>query len=222
MATRQGRRPVRKGAGQGDGDDGGRPGRAARIGAGRRAATAPSEGTSDGDLGRLGEATATSGQGPASRSSSSLAAFERRMAGGGKFPKYLPVNGRPCLFSSPFPPFRKGREEEEALERRRGRGDFSLVHGGGEIPLSSSLRVLPDSLGCPGDDEEFDEALYNFYVNNKVKYLKRKLSSAGRNVFKARVDNFLILCVCVVIYSMKLTLPFLRSISSSHILVKRF
>ena len=35
-------------------------------------------------------------------------------------------------------------------------------------------------MGCSGDDEEFDKALYNFYVNNKVKYLKRKLSSAGR------------------------------------------
>uniref|UniRef100_A0A453AC52 Cathepsin propeptide inhibitor domain-containing protein n=1 Tax=Aegilops tauschii subsp. strangulata TaxID=200361 RepID=A0A453AC52_AEGTS len=34
--------------------------------------------------------------------------------------------------------------------------------------------------GCSGDDEEFDKALYNFYVNNKVKYLRRKLSSAGR------------------------------------------
>ncbi|XP_037428106.1 uncharacterized protein LOC119293872 [Triticum dicoccoides] len=58
------------------------------------------------------------------------------------------------------------------------------------------------SLGCPSDDEEFDKALYNFYVNNKVKYLKRKLSSAGRrNVFKARVDNFLILCVCRYLFN---------------------
>ena len=40
MTTGQGRRPARKGAEQGDDDDGGRPGRATRVGAGRRAATA--------------------------------------------------------------------------------------------------------------------------------------------------------------------------------------
>ncbi|KAE8788433.1 hypothetical protein D1007_37560 [Hordeum vulgare] len=36
------------------------------------------------------------------------------------------------------------------------------------------------SMDCSGEDAKFDKALYNFYVNNKVKYLKRKISSASR------------------------------------------
>ena len=41
------------------------------------------------------------------------------------------------------------------------------------------------SLDFSADDEEFDKAPYNFYVDNKVKYLKRKLSSVSRrNVMK--------------------------------------
>ncbi|XP_037448597.1 uncharacterized protein LOC119318185 isoform X2 [Triticum dicoccoides] len=49
------------------------------------------------------------------------------------------------------------------------------------------------SLDFSGDDEEFDKALYNFYLNNKVKYLKRKLSSScRRNVMR----KSLLICSC--------------------------
>ena len=63
-----------------------------------------------------------------------------------------------------------------------------------DVPLVSSVESA-DSLkepyvpndfaddgsnGCSGDDEELGKTLYNFYVNNKVKYLKRKLASASR------------------------------------------
>uniref|UniRef100_A0A453AC08 Uncharacterized protein n=1 Tax=Aegilops tauschii subsp. strangulata TaxID=200361 RepID=A0A453AC08_AEGTS len=58
------------------------------------------------------------------------------------------------------------------------------------------------SLGCSGDDEEFDKALYNFYVNNKVKYLRRKLSSAGRrnvvSLFFSSVNHWVICMVATL------------------------
>ncbi|XP_073354279.1 uncharacterized protein [Aegilops tauschii subsp. strangulata] len=47
------------------------------------------------------------------------------------------------------------------------------------------------SLDFSADDEEFDKALYNFYVTNKVKQLKRKLSSVGRrNVRQKQLSDF--------------------------------
>ncbi|KAE8811791.1 RNA-binding protein 40 [Hordeum vulgare] len=44
------------------------------------------------------------------------------------------------------------------------------------------------SLDCSGEDAEFDKALYNFYVNNKVKYLKKKISCASRRNVKRSSD----------------------------------
>ncbi|VAH04587.1 unnamed protein product [Triticum turgidum subsp. durum] len=47
------------------------------------------------------------------------------------------------------------------------------------------------SLNSSGDDEELGKALYNFYVKNKVKHLKRKLSSVSRrNVRQKRSSDF--------------------------------
>ncbi|XP_037448598.1 uncharacterized protein LOC119318185 isoform X3 [Triticum dicoccoides] len=48
------------------------------------------------------------------------------------------------------------------------------------------------SLDFSGDDEEFDKALYNFYLNNKVKYLKRKLSSSCRRNVKRSSDSLFV------------------------------
>ncbi|XP_037487884.1 uncharacterized protein LOC119366279 [Triticum dicoccoides] len=59
------------------------------------------------------------------------------------------------------------------------------------------------SLDCSGDDVELDKALYNFYVNNKVKLLKRKLSYVSRmNVRQKRSSDYPV-CATFTRYSGK-------------------
>ncbi|KAI5020726.1 hypothetical protein ZWY2020_045614 [Hordeum vulgare] len=59
------------------------------------------------------------------------------------------------------------------------------------------------SMDCSGEDAEFDKALYNFYVNNKVKYLKRKISSASRRNVRQKRSSDLPNCSTFTRYSGK-------------------
>ncbi|XBI96311.1 hypothetical protein VPH35_032613 [Triticum aestivum] len=72
------------------------------------------------------------------------------------------------------------------------------------------------SLDCSGDDVELDKALYNFYVNNKVKLLKRKLSSVSRmNVRQKRSSDYPV-CATFTRYSGKFFSPVVDGLCSRY------